>query len=112
MIVLAAQKECKYLKRFCWTLILAHDNGISTRTKHKTKTSIKFNLFPKKYYKNVKFSVFTLHCTKSTENYGGKLMHGVIKVKSINVGKTNVVQYWVKSIQKPKQIERTLQATC
>ena len=31
------------------------------------------------------------------ENYGRKMMHGVMKVKQ------KWVQYWVKSIQKPKK---------
>ena len=46
--------------------------------------------FPKcsKYYKNVKFSVFTLQCTKVGENYGCKMMHGLMNTKRINVGET------------------------
>ena len=63
---------------------------ISTPTKHETRTSIKSNLFPEIYYKNVKFSVFTLQCTKFRENYDCKLMNGVMKAKKVNVGETEI----------------------
>ena len=82
---------------------MAHDNGISTPTNFKTRTSIKFNLFPEIYYKSVKFNVFTLQLYKLRENYSRILMHGVIKVKRISVGKTNIGT---------KQRGRTLQMTC
>ena len=47
----------------------------STPTDHKTKTSIKFNIFPEMEHilQNVKFSVFTLQRTTVGENYGRKM---------------------------------------
>ena len=37
-----------------------------------------------------KFSVLTLQCTKLGENYGRKMMHGVMKTKGINVSETKI----------------------
>ena len=58
--------------------------------KYKTRTIIKFNLFFQNvaYYKDVKFSVFTLQCTKVAENDVRKMIYGVIKAKVINVSET------------------------
>ena len=60
-------------------------------TKHKTTNSINFNLFLKisTYYKNFKFSVFTLQYTKVGESYGRKIMHGVMKTKVIDTCRCN-----------------------
>ena len=64
----------------------------STPTNHKTRTSINLIFFPKwsTYYKNDEFSVFTLQCTEVGENYGRKMMHGVLKAKEISVGETKI----------------------
>ena len=61
----------------------------STPNKHKTRTSIKFNLFPEAQHVT-KFSVFTLQCTKVGENCGSKMMHVVMKSKVINVSETKI----------------------
>ena len=62
----------------------------STPMKYKTRTIIKVNLFFQNvaYYKDVKFSVFTLQCTKVAENDVRKMIYGVIKAKVINVSET------------------------
>ena len=43
-----------------------------------------------KCYKNNTFSFFTLQCTKVVQNYGRKIVHGVMKAKKINIGKTKI----------------------
>ena len=39
---------------------------------------------------NVKFNDFTLQCSKVGESYGCKMLHGVMKVKGINVGERKI----------------------
>ena len=57
------------------------------------KQELRNLIFFQKYstcYKNVKLRVLTLQCYKVGENYGRKIMHGVMKTKGINVGETKI----------------------
>ena len=62
-------------------------------------------------YKKFKFSVFTLQCTMLGENYSRKLMHGVMKVKRINVGETKIGTILGEIKPEAQKRGRTLPAT-
>ena len=66
--------------------------NLSNPTKHKTRTNLNLIFSPQcsLYCKNIKFSVFTVQCTKVGENYNSKRMHGVMKAKGINVGEIKI----------------------
>ena len=65
----------------------------STSINHKARTNIKFNLFIRNVAhitKNVKFSIFTLQCTKVGQNYDRQVMHGVMRAKRMNADETKI----------------------